>query len=664
MHTHSLLALPSLGQVLDRFPVTVTSETLAIAAIALMQHERTHYALVMHHETILGILTERDVIRSLAEGIDLLTTSISDVMTQNVITVQYSAGLSTVLSTLIQHQIRQVPIVDEADRLIGIVTDKRLQKVLQPIDFWAQAEAESATRQRAEAALYQLHERFTIALEAAQIDAWEWDLRTDQIVWKPSTKSSFAAVDTAQTWRDRIHSDDLLKLESCLQTARDRHQDYDCEYRLRDKDGNFRTVAAFGRFHYSDSGDAIRMIGMIRDLSDRKQLEAQFLRAQRLESLGALASGIAHDLNNVLTPILAVSQYLQLRFPMLDDRNQQMLKMLETNARRGADLVKQVLSFARGVEGRRVLLQVGHLLAEIAQVMRRTFPKSIEVRTQVSTPTLWMVLADATQLHQVIFNLCINARDAMPDGGVLTIAAENCTIDESFVMAHSEAQVGAYIVITVSDTGTGIPPQILSHIFEPFFTTKDIGQGTGLGLSTAIEILKTHNGFIQVSSAIDQGTSFQVYLPAIERCATSKTDAVNALENADKTKSLIGHGELILIVDDEAPVQDVVKTVLEEHHYRVITAANGVEAIAQYTRHQQEIRLVIMDIMMPSMGGLTAIKTLQKIDPKLRIIATSGLITTTYLNELANAGVESVLPKPYAAPDLLKSISQILGDVS
>lgn len=661
MHT-TLLALPSLEQVLDRFPVTVTSETATIAAIALMQHERTHYALVMHNTTILGILTERDVIRSLAEGVDLSTTAIVDVMTQNVITLPLSVGVSTVLTTLIQHHIRQVPILNDANQLIGIVTDKRLQKVLQPIDFWAQAEAEYTARQRAEAALYQLHERFTIALEAAQIDIWEWDLRTHEIVWKPSTKSSFAAIDTVQAWRDRVHPDDLAKIESCLQTSRDCHQDYECEYRIRDTDGNFRTVAALGRFHYSDAGDAIRMIGMVRDLSNQKQLEAQFLRAQRLESLGALASGIAHDLNNVLTPILAVSQYLQLRFPMLDDRNQQMLKMLETNARRGADLVKQVLSFARGVEGRRGLLQVGHLLIEIAQIIKRTFPKSIEVRTHIPTPSLWTVFADMTQLHQVIMNLCVNARDAMPDGGTVTIAAENRTLDESFVALHPEARIGNYVMISVSDTGTGIPPHVLSHIFEPFFTTKAIGEGTGLGLSTAIEILKTHNGFIHVTSAIEQGTRFQVYLPAVDGFTTLKTDADTTLENADKTESLMGQGELILIVDDEAAVQDIAKTVLEEHQYRVITAANGVEAIAQYTRHQQEIRLVIMDIMMPSMGGLTAIKTLQKIDPKLKIIATSGLITTAYLNELANAGIKSVLPKPYAAPDLLKCIQQVLMD--
>ncbi|MBD0303907.1 MAG: PAS domain S-box protein, partial [Tolypothrix sp. T3-bin4] len=246
------------------------------------------------------------------------------------------------------------------------------------------------------------------------------------------------------------------------------------------------------------------------DITEKKQLEAQFLRTQRMESIGTLAGGIAHDLNNVLAPILMAIQLLQLK--LTDERCQQWLDILETSARRGADLVKQVVSFARGMDGDRTIVQIRHIISEIRQIARETFPKSIKVYIDVSQD-LWAVSGDATQLHQVLMNLCVNARDALPDGGTLSISAENLLIDEDYARMNIEANVGAYVVVTVSDTGIGIPKEILERIFEPFFTTKEIGKGTGLGLSTVLGIIKSHGGFINVYSEIGQGTEFRIYLP-------------------------------------------------------------------------------------------------------------------------------------------------------
>ena len=386
------------------------------------------------------------------------------------------------------------------------------------------------------------------------------------------------------------------------------------------------------------------------DITDKKHLEAQLFRAQRLESIGTLASGIAHDLNNILTPILAGAQLLPLKFPDADERTQHLLEILEINARRGADLVKQVLSFARGVEGKRITLQLRHIIMEVAKILKETFPKSIEISTDIPQ-NLWMVSADSTQLHQVLMNLCVNARDAMPNGGILDISAENLLIDENSARINLEAKEGPYIVITVSDTGGGISKEILDRIFEPFFTTKDVGQGTGLGLSTVLGIVKSHGGFVNVYSEPRSGTSFKVYLPAVEGMETL------TLEELPPQR---GHGELILLVDDETAIQEITRTSLEAHNYKTLIASDGIEAIALYAKNMDKISAVLMDIMLPSLDGLTAIRTLRKINPQVRIIASSGLMSDNNLSAVAAIGVNTFLSKPYTVNELLLSLHKVL----
>jgi len=386
------------------------------------------------------------------------------------------------------------------------------------------------------------------------------------------------------------------------------------------------------------------------DITEKKSLEAQLFRAQRLESIGTLASGIAHDLNNILTPILAGAQLLPLKFPDTDERTKHLLEILEINAKRGADLVKQVLSFARGVEGRRINLQLRHLIVEIGKVLKETFPKSIQVYTDVQQ-NLWMVSGDSTQLHQVLMNLCVNARDAMPYGGSLRISAKNLFIDENYARTNLEATVGHYIMITVSDTGVGIPGEILDRIFEPFFTTKEVGQGTGLGLSTVIGIIKSHGGFVNVYSEVGVGTQFKVYLPTVEGLETL------ILED---TGVFAGHGELILVVDDEPAIQEITKNSLETHNYKTLIASDGIEAIALYAKHIEQISIVLMDIMLPNLDGLTAIRTLKKINPKVKIIVSSGLMSSDKLEAVVEIGVTTLLAKPYTINELLLTLQKVL----
>ncbi|MFB2976085.1 PAS domain S-box protein [Microseira sp. BLCC-F43] len=399
-----------------------------------------------------------------------------------------------------------------------------------------------------------------------------------------------------------------------------------------------------------EAGQPTSILIVDTDITEKKQLEQQFLRAQRLESLGTLAGGIAHDLNNMLTPILISAQMLKDR--LSDAQSQKLFGLIETNAKRGADLVKQVLSFARGVEGKRVPLQLGHLLLEIEQIIKRTFSKSIEFHTNIPTRELWTVSADATQLHQVLMNLCVNAGDAMPDGGTLDLSAENILIDENYARMNLNAQVGPYVAIAITDTGVGISEAQLERIFEPFFTTKEVGKGTGLGLSTVLGIVKSHGGFVNVTSEVGQGSQFKVFLPAVAAIVKQQTEDLNLPR---------GQSELILVVDDEASIQEITTASLEAHNYRVITASNGLEAIALFAQHQNEISVVLMDIMMPNMDGITAIRTLQKINPQVKIIATSGLVSNGKLTAATGAGVQAFLHKPYTAKELLAALDLVIN---
>ncbi|MDZ8189955.1 MAG: PAS domain S-box protein [Nostoc sp. ChiSLP02] len=385
------------------------------------------------------------------------------------------------------------------------------------------------------------------------------------------------------------------------------------------------------------------------DITEKKQLEQQFYRAQRLESIGTLASGIAHDLNNVFSTIILIAQLLSSKYKNAEPQTQELFQALNGSAKRGANLVKQILTFARGTEGKHIVLQPGHLLKELIKVIKQTFPKSIEIVHNIPTNTLWMVEADPTQLEQAIVNLLVNARDAMPNGGKLAIAAQNCIIDETYSRMHLEARVGRYIVISISDTGTGIPPEFLERIFDPFFTTKKVGQGTGLGLSTVLGIVKNHGGFVEVSTKLGKGTQFQVFLPIVERPSA---------ELITETELPQGQGELILIVDDELIVRETTKKTLEDGNYKILVANDGIEAIALYAQYKAQIKAVLLDILMPNMDGLTTIRTIQTLNHNVKIIAMSGLPDR---EEKAIAiGANKFLSKPDTAKYLLTNLSEAI----
>ena len=419
------------------------------------------------------------------------------------------------------------------------------------------------------------------------------------------------------------------------------------------KDGRDITVEGRWTLVRDADGRPKSVLAIDTDITEKKRLESQFLRAQRMESIGTLAGGIAHDLNNVLAPILMSVKILDELVRNDDDRA--LLATLHSSAQRGADLVRQVLSFARGVEGERILVNPQHLMRDLLKVMGDTFPKSIDVRFSPA-PDLWTVTGDPTQMHQVFLNLCINARDAMPDGGQLTVGMTNVLLDENDMRGNREGRTGAFVRLTVQDTGTGISPETRDKIFEPFFTTKEIGKGTGLGLSTALAIVKSHQGFIQLDSTPGAGTTFNVYLPANPNQAATKRVAVEPARLAH------GHGELILVVDDEAGIRALSKRTLERYGYRVLLACQGAEAVSLYAQHREDIAVVLTDMTMPIMDGPALIIALKAMNPRVRVIASSGLTSSGGVDRAVGEAVEHFLPKPYTADALLTILRKVLID--
>lgn len=390
---------------------------------------------------------------------------------------------------------------------------------------------------------------------------------------------------------------------------------------------------------------------IMRDITEKKKIEAQVLRTQRMESIGSLASGIAHDLNNILSPILLSIGLLKSRAN--DDSTGKILDTIETSAKRGAEIVQQVLSFARGMDGQRIVVHPQALVKDIEKFIRDAFPKNIALSISIP-PEVNTVLGDPTQLHQLLLNLCVNARDAMPQGGTLRIRAANTQVDQHYAAMNSGSKVGSYVVFSVTDTGVGIPEGIIDKIFDPFFTTKEFGKGTGLGLSTVAAVVKSHGGFLNVYSESGIETTFRIYLPATQ--STVADDAALKPEGLPR-----GKGETILVIDDEQPILNITSQTLQMYGYHVLTALDGAEAVALYALNRKDIAAVITDMMMPVMDGPATIHALRRINLDIRIIAASGLDADRRSPSLPGVEIMHYLKKPYSAEALLTALQRVLA---
>lgn len=422
------------------------------------------------------------------------------------------------------------------------------------------------------------------------------------------------------------------------------------EQRLRRPDKTGIVVRARSTLMRDASGRPQSILHIATDITEHKRIERQLLRAQRLESIGTLASGLAHDLTNILSPIILSTPLLAADVDPTVRKT--IIDTIRASARRGGAIVQQILTFARGIEGERLLIDLNHLLRELLNIMEQTFPRSLSLSCH-GTDDLWPVVGDPTQLHQVLLNLSINARDAMPHGGRLTVTAENIVVDDSFAIAVGEARPGRYVVVQVSDTGVGIPTEIVEKIFDPFFTTKSAGEGTGLGLSTALGIVKSHSGFLMVESEIGHGTRFKVFIPA-----SAEGAAIPA--NVEPVVQRRGHGETILLVDDESAFLVVISALLQEAGYKVLPSSDGTHALAAYMKHRRDVKLVITDAIMPFLDGASLTRALRQIDPRVKVIGISGHANDGQVNELRSLKLSGFLAKPFDGPTLMAAVHRAL----
>jgi PAS domain S-box-containing protein len=511
-----------------------------------------------------------------------------------------------------------------------------------------------SARKRADAALRQSEERFKLVARAVSDVVWDWNLLTDTLWWSDNFMSTFGyVVGESQPdrafWKSRIHPNDCSQVVDSIQKAIvGGSKSWEAEYRFQFRDGRYATVQDKGFIIRDKAGLGVRMVGGLKDVTESKKTEMNAARAQRMESIGTLAGGIAHDLNNVLTPVMMSIELL--KFDSGNDPGRRtILDTIQVSCRRGADLVRQVLSFARGLDGRRIPIRMKQLIEETKGIIGEAFPRNITIVSEVPNE-LWSITGDPTQLNQVLLNLAVNARDAMAKGGTLTIAASNINLDPREIGSAKETCAGRHVLLQIKDTGIGITADNCEHIFEPFFTTKTIGEGTGFGLAIVHTIVKSHGGFLTVDSDIGKGTTFNVYLPA--------DPAVRTLASLPPFHAEVprGNGELILVVDDEFAICDMTKRTLEAFGYRVITAVNGAEAIEIYQRKAQEIALVLTDMMMPIMDGASAIQEIKRINPSAKIVAVSGL----NIQPEIRANVHQFLAKPYTSIELVQLVRDVL----
>lgn len=450
-------------------------------------------------------------------------------------------------------------------------------------------------------------------------------------------------------WLAFVHPEDRDRVREALaQAIAGQLPRLEIEYRIVRPDGAMRWVSDTGTPIRDQAGVITRFGGIAKDITEAKQAQAQWLRGQRLESIGTLAGGIAHDLNNALAPIM-------MGIDMVRTQSSQDATILETmraSARHAGGMVKQLLTFAKGADGERVQILPSHLLTEISALVRGTFPKNI--RFELSSPArLSPIVGDPTQLHQVLLNLCVNARDAMPNGGMLRVEAEVVDIDATYAEPYS-ASPGRYLAWRVIDTGTGIPPDLLDRIFEPFFTTKAPEKGTGLGLSTLLGIVKSHRGFVAVQSTVGRGTTVTVHLPVGEGRGA-------AGQAADSSVSFRGNGETILVLDDVESVREVSRAVLTHLNFNVLTACEAADALVLLAEHKAAVSLIITDFHMPHLDGLNFARIAKRMVPGVPIIVSSGRVNETDAREFRQVGCSAILEKPYTQRTLVDALQRVLG---
>lgn len=557
------------------------------------------------------------------------------------------------------------PILDGQDKVLATFAIYSHQpgmpsrEHLYLIDLATHLAAICLIRNNAEKELKASEWRFRRLIESIDEIFWMSDAESGKILYtSPQYDEVFgqsreAIYENAGAWLELVHPEDRQRIESRIKNSALR-EGYDETFRIIHPKKGVRWLQSKA-YSYRDNHQNIGgRVGVVTDLTDKKFMEEQLFRAQRLEAVGTLAGGIAHDLNNILAPILVACGML--KTGLENDVDRKMVETLEKSAQRGAAIIRKLLDFSRGSAGTVSDVDPQELVAEVSDLIRETSSRSIKVSEQVQ-PDLWKLRVDPSHLHQILMNLCVNARDAMPNGGCLEIRVSNCDLSKDALKRHPDARIGRYILFAVEDNGEGMTPELQKRVFDPFFTTKEVGKGSGLGLASVLGIVKNYHGFVTIYSKPGEGSCVRIYLPV----SAEKEEQSPSVIPEESPRVAEQPGELIMIVDDEPSICATIGTFLQNHHYRVLTAENGKNALAILRERQGEVRLVVTDMVMPEMNGIEFLRELQREFPKVRTIATSGLVGRGEIIQEGLKDVDVFMEKPYLSAELLTEIRRLLA---
>jgi signal transduction histidine kinase len=625
----ALLVLRELSR--DAYAVThVRVDTAQAFQAALRTHE---WDLVIS-DFSLPTLTAMDVLRLLgASGLDLPCIVVSGTIGEEAAVHALKAGAS------------------------DFIVKNRLARLLPAVSRELREAAERKNRRAIEAAFNKAMARMQFALEAAGVGTWEVDIVSRKAEWSdvmeqlhgqpaagfPGTLDAFIAT---------IHPDDRSRVVDSILSNHGLNESR-LEYRVTWPDGSIHWIEGVGQTFYSETGQAVRAAGVAMDMTVQKQLEQQFHQAQKMESVGQLAGGIAHDFNNLLTAILGYSNFLleDSNASVIPDRMKRDLEEIRRAGESAAKLTSQLLAFSRKQIIQPTVLNMNTVVEGLEPMMRRVIGEDVQLTTRLA-PDLESTRADAGQLEQVIMNLAVNARDAMPQGGQITIETSNVDLDDAYARNHVAVVPGAYVMLAVSDTGAGMAPEVQARIFEPFFTTKPKGRGTGLGLATIYGIVKQNNGNIWVYSEPGKGTTFKVYLPRVsEQPQTVAQTTRPAVRGGDET---------VLLVEDDDLVRRLARTVLTRYGYNVIEAPDADEALRAASQHHGRIHLLLTDVVMPGIGGGLLAQRLSERYSDVRVLYMSGYTDSAIVNHGVLSPDVAFLEKPFTPATLARAVRDAL----
>ena len=512
-------------------------------------------------------------------------------------------------------------------------------------------------RERAGEALRISEERFRLVSRATNDAVWDLDLTTGVVWWSEGAQTLFGfgpgdVGRDATWWSERVHPDDRERVLGSSQAAVDEGAaSWSAEFRFRRADDAYARVVDRAYILRDPGGRAVRMLGSMMDVTERRSLEEQLVQAQKMEAVGRLAGGIAHDFNNLLTAILGYGDLMlpKLHDPTLRGKMQEIRKAAE----RASALTRQLLAFSRKQVLVPEVVPVAGLIEELSKMLRRLIGEDIELVTLLA-PTA-AVRADPGQLEQVLMNLAVNARDAMPRGGKLTIEVGLLTPDDAFGKEHPDVPRGPLVVVAVTDTGVGMDPEVRKHIFEPFFTTKELGRGTGLGLATVYGIVKQSGGHVEVDTAPGEGTTFRIFLPAVEAPRPAPPPSLDAV---------VGGSETVLLVEDEAALRSLAQEILRDQGYRVIAAASGPEALEIARSHPSPIDLLVTDVVMPGMDGRELADRLLPLHPETRCLFMSGYTDDAVVRRGVREEGMPFLQKPFTIDALALKVREVLDQTA